>query len=216
MTLNDYFLFIFIVTLVVVSPGVNLFLLLQATPSQGRSAGLLITLGFCVAILIHASLALVGLGALILASTALFSLVKLAGAAYLIWLGVKALGNAFKSAPLKVPSTSERPTPRTGKAQLVLKGLLTNLLNPKPAIFYVAAFPQFLDAQSADAYWLGGLGMGVSHALVALIFYSVVVVALDKVARWLCKPPVWTWIQSVSGVVFFLIGGRLLLARAPS
>ncbi|WP_447926517.1 LysE family translocator [Vreelandella sp. EE27] len=211
--LNEYLLFLSIVTLIVVSPGVNLFLLLQATPVHGRLAGFSITLGFCAAIMTHATLALIGLGTVILASATLFTTVKIAGAAYLIWLGVKAFSNVFKRTPVQVPLPKESAFTRSSRAQLFARGYLTNLLNPKPAIFYVAAFPQFLDVTNTNVYWLAGLGMGISHASIALIFYSLVVVSLDKVASWLRRPTVWTSVQAVSGVAFFLLGGRILLTR---
>ncbi|MGP5326777.1 LysE family translocator [Vreelandella titanicae] len=86
--LHDYLAFLSIVTLIVVSPGANLFLLLQATPVQGRVTGVLMTLGFCAAIISHATLALIGVGALVAASVTLFTIIKFVGAAYLIWLGV--------------------------------------------------------------------------------------------------------------------------------
>lgn len=213
--LHDYLAFLSIVTLIVVSPGANLFLLLQATPVQGRVAGMMMTLGFCAAIMSHATLALIGVGALIAASATLFTIVKFAGAAYLVWLGIK----AFRAALAKTPAiasqvTSQSPLPKMGKMQAFIRGYLTNILNPKPGIFYVAAFPQFLSAGGVT-YWQGGLELGASHALIALSFYGMLVIMLDSIAERLQQSSVWKWIQGLSGSVFFLVGGRLLVSRFP-
>lgn len=213
--LHDYLTLLSIVTLIVVSPGANLFLLLQATPNQGRLAGFLMTFGFAAAIMSHATLALVGVGALIMASATLFSVIKLAGAAYLIWLGFKSFRAALtKTSVMLQPTGSREVRPRMRGRHAFVRGYLTNILNPKPAIFYVAAFPQFLSLDGA--YWLGGFGLGASHAVIALVYYSLVVVTLDQTATWMRRPPVWKSIQGLSGFVFLLIGGRLLLARAPT
>ncbi|MDQ7734155.1 LysE family translocator [Halomonas sp. SpR1] len=216
--LHDYLTFISIVTLIVVSPGANLFLLLQATPLQGRLTGVVMTLGFCAAIISHAMLALVGVGAIVAASVTLFTIIKFVGAAYLIWLGIKALKVALTKTPVIASQATDYRTAAltsiSGR-QAFVRGYLTNILNPKPAIFYFAAFPQFLST-GGTAYWLGGLGMGASHALIALFFYGIVVFTLSRVAEWLRQPRVWKSIQGLSGLVFLLIGGRLLISRSPA
>ena len=109
--LHDYLAFLSIVTLIVVSPGANLFLLLQATPVQGRVTGVLMTLGFCAAIISHATLALIGVGALVAASVTLFTIIKFVGAAYLIWLGVNE--NAPRVAGERLSNIAE-DKPKTG------------------------------------------------------------------------------------------------------
>ncbi|MGP5326775.1 LysE family translocator [Vreelandella titanicae] len=122
---------------------------------------------------------------------------------------------ALTKTPLASQAKDCQILPRISQRQAFVRGYLTNILNPKPAIFYVAAFPQFLSAGGTD-YWLGGLGLGVSHALIALFFYGMVVVTLHRVAEWLRKPRVWKSIQGISGLVFLLIGGRLLISRSPA
>lgn len=216
--LHDYLTFLSIVTLIVVSPGTNLFLLLQATPVQGRVTGVVMILGFCAAIISHAMLALVGVGAIIAASVTLFTIIKFVGAAYLIWLGITALRVALTKTPAIASQATDFETEtmsRMSGGEAFVRGYLTNILNPKPAIFYVAAFPQFLNT-GGTAYWLGGLGMGISHALIAMLFYGFVVFALERAAKWLRQPRVWKSIQGVSGLVFLHIGGRLLISRSPA
>ncbi|UZH11011.1 MULTISPECIES: LysE family translocator [unclassified Halomonas] len=156
--LHDYLTFLSIVTLIVVSPGANLFLLLQVTPVQGRVTGVVMTLGFCAAIISHATLALVGVGAIVAASVTLFTIIKFVGAAYLIWLGIKALRVALTKTPAVASQATDDETetlPKMSGRQAFVRGYLTNILNPKPAIFYVAAFPQFLST-GGMTYWLGG------------------------------------------------------------
>lgn len=211
---DSYLVFLSIVTLIVVSPGVNLALLIQATPKNGRSAGLMMTVGFCAAIMVHASLALIGVGAIIMASAMLFSILKLAGASYLIWLGIKAFAASVRGRPVTAVSPGGTTTLPLDLRRGFLRGFLTNILNPKPAIFYVAAFPQFLDT-SGTATWIAGLGLGASHAAIALVFYGGVVLTVERTTDWLRRPAVWRTIQSMTGMLFIFVGARLMFSRAP-
>jgi threonine/homoserine/homoserine lactone efflux protein len=210
---DQYLLFISVVTLIVVTPGPNLFLLLGMPSGGGQFPGLVATLGFCAAILSHATLALVGVGALIATSAILFTAIKVIGAFYLIWMGVKSLLSLRKAGGLVV-------TPSSGNAALsapkaFVRGYLSNILNPKPAIFYVAAFPQFLSPHEPGFYATGGM-LGLTHALIALVFYGSVVLLMQRLTKQLLRPVVSRIVRSVSGAALILLGGRLLIARSPA
>lgn len=210
---EQYLLFTSVVTLIVVTPGPNLFLLLSMPEGGGKLRGLVATLGICAAILSHAALALVGVGTLIATSAILFTAIKVAGALYLIWMGVKSLLSLRKPGGLVA-------THRAGDAALsaprtFLRGYLSNILNPKPAIFYVAAFPQFLSPHESGFYTTGGL-LGVTHALIALVFYGSIVLLMQRLTKHLLRPVVSCIVKSVSGAALILLGGRLLVARSPT
>ena len=206
--------FAFIVTLIVTSPGPNLFLLLRTVPTFGRFAGLANTLGFATAILTHATLSFIGVGAILATSATAFTVLKIAGAGYLFWLGLKALRSAVVGP--RTISTPELDPATEGLAPRHLmrfaEGFLTNILNPKPALFYLAAFPQFLVVGGAPL-WSQALVLALVHAAIALAWYGFVVLTLSQFVRWLRRPRLWQAIQGLTGVALTLLAVRLLLLR---
>jgi len=150
-------------------PGPSVFYVVARSLSQGRRAGIVSVLGVQTGGLVHVVAAAFGVSALIASSATAFTTVKYAGAAYLVYLGVRKLlskGEAPRAEP-------ERPTPR---AQLFWHGVVVNVLNPKTALFFLAFLPQFVDPNEAvvpQMLVLGTLlvGLGVlsdgTYALVA-------------------------------------------------
>jgi len=209
---NDLAAFTVIVTFIVISPGPNLFLLLSGVPLSGRPAGFFMTFGFCAAIITHAILAMAGVGAIIATSAVVFMVLKFIGAAYLIYLGIKSVTSMAQPLPMgagrtKADSGSQRLVGHFGK------GFGTNILNPKPGIFYLAAFPQFIGHSDGGMFFLSGLILAFIHAFIALLFYGTVVICIDAANTWLRRPRVWQVVKSVSGVVLVFLGIRLLLAE---
>ncbi len=197
------------------SPGPNLFLLLRTTPAFGRAAGLANTFGFAAAILSHALLSLIGVGAVIATSAVAFSVLKFAGAAYLTWLGIKALLAAW-SGPTSNKADEVGDSPQQGGNSKLggrfIEGYLTNILNPKPAIFYLAAFPQFISLDGLPIL-LQGVSLGLIHASIAILWYGAVVLGMATVSRWMRRPAVWRAVQTVSGTALVALGARLVFVR---
>ncbi len=207
--------FMVIVTLIVASPGPNLFLLLRTTPTFGRAAGLANTFGFSAAILSHALLSLIGVGAIIATSALAFSILKIVGAAYLMWLGFKALRSAWKggvSVAIAASGSGESRYAPRGLGICFAEGYLTNFLNPKPALFYLAAFPQFI-AVGGLPILVQGMTLGMIHAAIAILWYGSVVLGIATVSLWLKRPVVWRYVQTISGTALVALGGRLLFVR---
>ena len=211
--LHQYFIFISIVTMIVVTPGPNLALLLANSPGNTKLTGFAMVFGFAAAIISHAALALVGVGAVIAASAALFTVMKLLGAAYLIWLGIKSLLSLRR---LDVPVINPRRVVVSLTApRAFVRGYLSNFLNPKPAIFYVAVFPQFLEGHQQDVL-ANGAALALTHALIALSFYGVVVLLIGCVTDVLNRPHIARRIKTISGTALILLGGRVLLTKSPA
>lgn len=209
-----YFSFATIVTLIVVSPGPNLFLLLKNAPTLGMKVGLLNTLGICASILCHATLSVLGVSAIVLASSMAFSIVKLLGAAYLIYLGVLALRDAWRGVSISVKLDARCSRVPISAFKALSEGWLAGMLNPKPSMFYLAAFPQFLDP---SGNLVGeGLALGALHAAIAALWYGFVVVGVDQVRAVLRRPAVARGIKGVTGLVLIGFGARLVFLRAPS
>lgn len=131
--------------ILLVLPGPAVFYIVARSVSQGRSAGLVSTLGVAAGGLVHVFAAAAGLSALMLSSANLFALVKILGAAYLVYLGIRSL---FLTREIVDTETS---LPVTSHAIIFREALVVNILNPKTALFFLAFLPQFVDPYRGDA-----------------------------------------------------------------
>ena len=210
MDLNNILTFIAVATLLVISPGPNGFLLAKTVPLSGHRAGLANVAGFVAAFYVHGTLSIFGISILLVKSANAFLVIKMLGAAYLIWLGLKALTNAFNQN--KVANNSE---PVLQQKQVSIKGaffegFLTNALNPKVSIFYLAAFPQFVPA---DGNAFSAYSLVTAHSLVNVVWFSAMVFTLAKVKSVTGHPKFKVWLSSITGVVLIGFGTKLALAK---
>ena len=189
----------------VLTPGPNMMYLVSRSISQGRVAGLISLAGTMTGFLVYLTLANIGLAVVFVAVPWLYIGFKAAGAAYLAYLAWQALRPGGRG--LFEPSALRRDS----AAKLFRLGLVTNLLNPKAAIMYLALIPQFVDPArghtAAQGFALGGVQMTVSFAVNALL-----VVAAGTVATLLSRRPSWTvWQRRVTGTMLGAVA--VLLAR---
>jgi len=149
------------------TPGPNMIYCVSRTLCQGRAAGLVSLGGVVLAFIVHLMAAALGLTALLLAVPLAFDAIRFAGAAYLLWLAWQAV-KPGGTAPFEARLLPEDPP-----AKLFSMGFLTNLLNPKVAMFYLSFFPQFLHPERGSVLWqsleLGALQIGISTATNALL-----------------------------------------------
>jgi len=154
----------------VLTPGPNMIYCISRTLCQGRAAGLTSLAGVLLGFLVHLLAATVGLTALLMAVPLAFDAIRLAGAAYLLWLAWQAVK------PGGAGPFQARELPVDPPATLFRMGFLTNLLNPKVAMFYLSFFPQFLDPQRGSvllqSLQLGAVQIGVSGSVNALLVLS--------------------------------------------
>jgi threonine/homoserine/homoserine lactone efflux protein len=211
---TTYIAFAAIAFLLVASPGPNLFLLAKNAPVLGVQTGLLNIAGICIAILCHATLSLIGVSAIVLASATAFSLLKFLGAAYLVYLGIMALRDAWYGAGINGKLDASAEVEQTGIVKAVAEGWFTNILNPKPAMFYLAIFPQFIDPGSHMI--AQGLSLGALHAVIAAFWYGLVVLAMDQVRALLRRPAVARGIKGATGLLLIGAGVRLATLRSPT
>ena len=212
--MTTYTAFAVIAFLLVASPGPNLFLLVKNSPVLGVQTGMLNIAGVCVAILCHATLSLIGVSAIVLASATAFSVLKFLGAAYLVYLGIVALRDAWSGAGLDARLDASVEVKQTTIVKAIAEGWFTNILNPKPAMFYLAIFPQFLDPGSHMI--AQGLALGVLHAVIAALWYGLVVLAMDQVRALLRRPSVARGIKGATGLLLIGVGARLATLRSPA
>ncbi|HEY1084456.1 MAG TPA: LysE family translocator [Prosthecobacter sp.] len=144
--IHDFGVFVTACVLLNLTPGPDTFYILGRSLAQGRQAGMASALGIGTGALVHTLAAALGLSALLAASATAFMAIKFAGAAYLIWLGGKMLFSKRQPAALQTGFSS------SGFGAAYRQGLLTNVLNPKVALFFLAFMPQFIDAGSSDQF----------------------------------------------------------------
>ncbi|MAY63601.1 MAG: MFS transporter [Rhizobiales bacterium] len=210
MTLATIFAFAAMAALLIMSPGPNGVLIAKTVPTSGRAAGFANIAGFVVAFFVHGTFAIFGLSLLLLQSANLFLAVKLLGAAYLIFIGVKALRSAWRNRPAPLAKVAPARRKR-GLTKAFIEGFLTNALNPKVAMFYVAAFPQFIPHDTVaplSAYLLVAI-----HAALNVAWFAPMVLLFDRLSTVARGDRVQRWIRGLTGAVFIGFGIKLATLR---
>jgi threonine/homoserine/homoserine lactone efflux protein len=204
MSLSAWSLFLAASALLILTPGQDMYMVMTRSIARGRAAGLVTAAGISTGLLGHTLLVAVGLGALIRSSETLFLAIKIAGALYLVWLGIAAL-RAGATADL-----ASAGGPRS-RWKLFVEGALSNLANPKIVVFYLAFLPQFVPTDSGrPALVLAQLG--VAFALLTFVIKAPIGYAAASLAGALRqRPSVQLWLNRVSGGILMLLGVRLLL-----
>ncbi|GAA0582065.1 LysE family translocator [Craurococcus roseus] len=193
----------------ILTPGPDMLFVIAQTLRGGAARGWAAALGIFVGTFGHVALAAIGLAAVLAASPGLFLAVRVAGAAYLIWLGVNCLRAALRTdGGAAAPDTAVGGAP-LGRGAAFRQGMATNLLNPKVALFFLAFLPQFVAPDRAPA-WLQMLLLGPLLPLFALPFFGALIAAAGRAASALAR--VRRWLDAAAGAVFVGLGVRVLLA----
>jgi threonine/homoserine/homoserine lactone efflux protein len=205
----------FAVTVLVLNatPGVDLAFTLVSTLKGGARAGLAAAAGIASGCVVHTVAAAFGLAALLAASSAAFSVVKWAGAAYLLWLALGMLRQGLRrAAPAAAGAlpVSSSPSP----LYLFRQGFLTNVLNPKVALFFLALLPQFIGADAPNKT-LAFLFLGTWFVVQGFVFLATFVLLVAPLRRWQPPSAVTRGLQLVGGSLFALLAARLALANRP-
>ena len=207
MAWSEIFTFMFVASLLVMSPGPNGVLIAKTVQTSGRNAGFANVAGFIAGFYLHGALSILGISIILVQSATAFTIVKYIGAAYLCWIGLKSLWAAFQG---------ERPSRTTAPARkkrtllkAYVEGFLTNALNPKVSMFYLAAFPQFItigETSVASAFLLVFL-----HSVINLVWFSAMVLLFAKLTAFTKSGGFQRGLKGITGVVF--VGFGLKLAR---
>lgn len=192
--------------LLALAPGPdNVFVLLHAA-AHGRRAGMLVVLGLCSGLLFHTAAVALGLAAVFAASSTAFTLLKLCGAGYLLWL-------AWQSWRAPVGMDATQTTPPLNDGQTYRRGVLMNVTNPKVAIFFLAFLPQFANpAQGPMAGQILALG-GIFILAALLTFGSIALFAASVGRAFLRSPRAQRWLNRVASTVFVGLALRLAIAQ---
>lgn len=192
-------LFLAAATVLVIIPGPNILYIVTRGVHQGRAAGIASALGVETATLIHVAAATLGLSAILASSATAFSVVKYVGAAYLVYLGARALfGNDNEA--------SERTLPPMNLGQIYRQGVVVNALNPKTALFFLAFLPQFVDPARGSVA-VQTLVLGVLLAMLGLTNDVVYALAAGRAGAWLKGNARFRALERrLSGVVYIGLG----------
>ncbi|EJR97090.1 LysE family translocator [Bacillus cereus] len=172
----------------VCSPGPNMIYLISRSITQGRMAGFISLLGIMLGFVIYIIATMFGLTVLFVAVPAVYEAVKWAGAAYLLWLAWNSIKPGATS--IMEPRMISNEPPR----KLFLRGLMTNLLNPKIAILYVSLLPQFEDPEKGSLLFQGAV-LGLTQITVSFMVNLVIVCTASKIAKWFGTRPTWLRVQ---------------------
>jgi threonine/homoserine/homoserine lactone efflux protein len=196
--------------LLTILPGLDTALVLRSALTQSRRHAYATALGIMSGTFAWGAAAAVGAAALLAASELAFTILKLVGAAYLVYLGVSMIVASFRRHTVMVDDT---PKPTGSLWAAFGRGALTNLLNPKVGVFYIALIPQFIPV-GVVPFAMGLLLAGV-HVLESLVWFSAIIFATQFARRWLQSPRVSRWIDRVTGGVVVGFGAALALESAP-
>ena len=172
----------------VCSPGPNMIYLISRSITQGRMVGFISLLGIMLGFVIYIIATMFGLTVLFVAVPAVYEAVKWAGAAYLLWLAWNSIKPGATS--IMEPRMISNEPPR----KLFLRGLMTNLLNPKIAILYVSLLPQFEDPEKGSLLFQGAV-LGLTQITVSFMVNLVIVCTASKIAKWFGTRPTWLRVQ---------------------
>ncbi|SDB84958.1 LysE family translocator [Paraburkholderia lycopersici] len=186
------------------APGPDNLQVLARGISQGRAAGLVAALGFAAGVTFHTTLAALGVAAVLRSSPLAFQILKLAGAAYLVWIGVKALRSQG------LATAGDRP--RQPLSAIFRQSVLGNIMNPKVTLFFVVFLPQFVDAHGAQSVTLQMLELGLVFMAQTVVVFSAFGLCAGTIGGWLKRRPrAGAWLDRLAGLTFIAIGIRVAL-----
>ena len=204
--------FLVAITLLTLTPGVDTLMVIRNSARGGWRDGAVTSLGICSGLFVHATVSAIGISMILLQSAWAFTGLKLAGAAYLVWLGVDSLRNAWR--PDGALQVDPVPVAATRFRRSFREGLLSNVLNPKAVLFYMAFLPQFIDP--AGSALLQSLLLAAVHFAIAMAWQCLLAGTVQQAHRWLLTPRPQRLFATLTGSVMILVGVRLALSRPLS
>lgn len=205
--------FLIAITILTLTPGVDTALVIKNTTRSGVKDGCVTSFGICAGLFIHAAFSAIGISAILLQSAQLFMVVKWIGALYLIWLGISSLKATFsgvKGLDIKMTDGSRSFSPRRS----LREGFLSNVLNPKTAVFYLAFLPQFINPEHSP--FLQSLLMAGIHFVIAMVWQSGVAMAVTSAQKLMKSSAMLTWMEGVTGSVLIALGIKLMMDDGPA
>lgn len=205
--ISNFEAFLVAITILTLTPGLDTALVIRNSSRGGFTDGATTSLGICLGLFVHAGFSALGISAILAQSAELFNTIKLIGAAYLIYLGLSSLktvvasgGDGSGSALSELVSSSKKRSLR--------EGFLSNVLNPKTAVFYLAFLPQFINPEGSVV--LQSLLMASIHFLIAMVWQCGLAGALTRAKSLLQSARFMRWMEATTGLVLVGLGLKLI------
>lgn len=205
--ITSFLAFLGVSAVVIMTPGPDTAVTVRNTLLGGRFAGILTALGISTGQAIWALATSFGVVALLVASEFLFQAVKYAGAAYLVWLGVHALVAAWRGTGDGAIAGVRTGAARLSPSRAFLQGLVSDLGNPKMAVFFASLLPQF--ATSGEGLFAALMSLGLVFSLMTFLWLVVYAFVIAKAGEVLRRPAIRRWIEAVTGTLLVALGVRM-------
>ena len=207
MGIENFFGFFITAVFFTMTPGMDTVFVLNKSIGQGRKSGIYATFGINAGVLTHTLFAALGLSVLLSKSEYGFTIIKFLGAIYLIYLGfVK-----FRNREDFLPNETKNKVHKDKKNDF-WSGFLTNTLNPKVALFFLAFFPQFINPTQIENP-MPFIALGMTYALIGVLWYLLLTLFASAFSQKIKNNPrVGYWLNKLSGIVFIIIGIKIALA----
>ena len=206
MGIENFWVFALAALLLNLTPGNDMLYVAARSTSQGIKAGIISSLGIFVGCLVHIIAAVIGLSAIIAQSALAFNIIKYLGAAYLVYLGIRSILSKKKSLQL------DKKVQPLSYDKILWQGVITNVLNPKVALFFLAFLPQFINIHNVNTHWqilFLGTWFNVGGTLVNII----VAVLFGKIGSWLSRSPRFVqWQERITGAMLIGLGIKVALS----
>ena len=204
----DLLTFLIAITLLTMTPGADTMIVMRNTLRGGVKDGLVSSLGICSGLFVHATLSAVGISAILLYSATAFMILKSVGALYLLWLGIGSLKSFWNAKKMHQKTVVHKPFSFWTSLR---EGFLSNVLNPKAIVFYMAFLPQFISHESSVL--AQSLFLAFLHFIVGTIWQGILVYTIVSANGFITKKSVRQSLDAISGIVMIGLGIRLFLEK---
>jgi len=205
--MNDFFTFLVLSLFIVMSPGIDTALITKRTISGEKKDGYKMALGLATGCLVHTFAAAFGISAILMQSAVAFEIVKYVGAIYLMYLGLSSFISSKKKEVTNVKNENNFEMKKSAYKQ----GLLSNILNPKVALFFLTFLPQFVKNGENTTQQL--IMMGFIYTLLSIAWFFIFVFLINYVRKWLMSPKVQGIMDKTTGLVLIVFGLKLALTK---
>lgn len=197
--------FTLVAALMTMTPGADTLLVVRNVLRGGRHDGFVTMFGICSGLYAHALLSALGVSVILMHSATAFTALKIAGAGYLVWLGIQSLRSAGHITP--APQLTESAASRVPALRSFREGFLTNLLNPKVIVFYLALLPQFIGP--GDAVLQKSLLLACIHFVEGILWFTMVSILVDRSRQFFMRPRQRRLLDAACGTILVALGFRL-------
>ena len=206
MGIENFWVFALAALLLNLTPGNDMLYVAARSASQGIRAGIVSSLGIFVGCLVHIIAAVIGLSAIIAQSAIAFNIIKYLGAAYLVYLGIRSILSKKKLLQL------DKKVQPLSFDKIFWQGVITNVLNPKVALFFLAFLPQFINIHSAGTYWQI-LFLGAWFDVGGTLVNIAVAILFGRIGNWLSRSPRFVqWQERITGAMLIGLGIKVALS----